>query len=163
MKGRPIHYSITEDPVEQYSTEIQGFNIYNKYQPELTSVSVKKIWDDDDNKQGIRPKKIIMKLNNGMKVTLNEKNGWMASITGLPAWINGKPAVYTWTEQEIIGYEQESVTTTGNLTVFTNKVHRRKESDKGKTKNPGDTTRIEDYRTPLGVEIMINHVGDCFD
>ena len=163
VKGRPIHYSITEDPVEQYSTEIQGFNIYNKYQPELTSVSVKKIWDDDDNKQGIRPKKIIMKLNNGMKVTLNEKNGWMASITGLPAWINGKPAVYTWTEQEIIGYEQESVTTTGNLTVFTNKVHRRKESDKGKTKNPGDTTRIEDYRTPLGVEIMINHVGDCFD
>ena len=22
---------------------------------------------------------------------------------------------------------------------------------------------VKDYETPLGVEVMINHVGDCFD
>ena len=31
-------------------------------------------------------------------------------------------------------------------------------------KEPGETLHsIEDYMTPLGVEILINHVGDCFD
>ena len=34
---------------------------------------------------------------------------------------------------------------------------------------PNDDTRgdsyliIEDYGTPLGVDVVINHVGDCFD
>ena len=49
-------------------------------------------------------------------------------------------------------------------TVFTNGIPTRETDKPGKTpKGPGDTTRIEDYKTPLGVEIMINHVGDCFD
>ena len=31
-------------------------------------------------------------------------------------------------------------------------------------KTPGDTWYVfEDYDTPLGVEVVINHVGDCFD
>ena len=29
---------------------------------------------------------------------------------------------------------------------------------------PGKPTQVlEDYETPLGVEVIINHVGDCFD
>ena len=35
---------------------------------------------------------------------------------------------------------------------------------KGKTNGRGKTTEeLDDYDTPLGVNVIINHVGDCFD
>ena len=164
--GKPIHYSVSEDPVDGYSTEIDGFRIYNRYQPERTHVTVRKIWNDDDNKQKIRPESILMKLNNGMTVILSEENGWMASITDLPAKVNGKPAEYTWTEQTVMGYELESKELEDTVTTFTNKPWTRPEqpSQGRKPKTAGETLYVfDEYDTPLGVEIVINHVGDCFD
>ena len=166
VDGKPIHYSVREDPVEGYATEIRNFTIYNKYQPELTQVTVRKVWNDENNKLKGRPTSIWMKLSNGMSVVLNENNGWTATITGLPTRINGKPAVYTWTEQRIIGYELESQVTEGSVTTFTNKPWTRPDapSQGRKPKTAGDTWYVfEDYDTPLGVEVIINHVGDCFD
>lgn len=164
--GKPIHYSVSEDPVDGYSTEIDGFRIYNRYQPERTHVTVRKIWNDDDNKQKIRPESILMKLSNGMTVILSEENGWMASITDLPAKVNGKPAEYTWTEQTVMGYELESKELEDTVTTFTNKPWTRPEqpSQGRKPKTAGETLYVfDEYDTPLGVEIVINHVGDCFD
>ena len=49
---------------------------------------------------------------------------------------------------------------------FTNSIWTRPENPTQgkKPKTPGQATYIfEDYDTPLGVEIVINHVGDCFD
>ncbi|MBR6443043.1 MAG: hypothetical protein IKS46_05100, partial [Clostridia bacterium] len=79
--------------------------------------------------------------------------------------INGQPAVYTWTEGGALGYEMESKTTNGTVTTFTNRLWKRPdEPGPGKKpKTPGDTVEIDEYETPLGVEIIINHVGDCFD
>ena len=166
VDGHPIHYSVSEDPVQDYVTEIRGFTIYNKYQPERTQVSVRKIWNDDNDRLKIRPTSIWMKLNNGMSVVLNEDNGWQATITGLPVRVNGKPAEYTWTEQSVMGYELESKTTEGSVTVFQNKPWTRPDApSQGKRpKTAGDTYYVfQEYDTPLGVEIVINHVGDCFD
>ena len=50
-----IEYTITEDPVEWYETEIDGFLIRNVYKPETTSVTVRKVWDDHNNEAGMRP------------------------------------------------------------------------------------------------------------
>ena len=166
VDGKPIHYSVKEDPVEGYATEIDGFTIYNKYQPERTQVTVRKVWNDENNKQNKRPTSIWMKLSNGMAVMLNEANGWTATIAGLPTKVNGKPAEYTWTEQTILGYELESKIEEGNVTIFTNKLWTRPDapSKGGKPKTAGDTWYVfEEYDTPLGVEVIINHVGDCFD
>lgn len=166
VNGKPIHYSVREDPVEGYVTEIDGFTIYNKYQPEMTQVTVRKIWNDENNKDQKRPESIWMKLNNGMTVMLNEGNGWTATIAGLPAKVNGKPAEYTWTEQSIIGYELESMVTEDNITIITNRLWMRPDApSQGRMpKTAGDTVyTFEEYDTPLGVEIVINHVGDCFD
>ena len=107
-----------------------------------------------------------MKLNNGMTVILSEENGWMASITDLPAKVNGKPAEYTWTEQTVMGYELESKELEDTVTTFTNKPWTRPEqpSQGRKPKTAGETLYVfDEYDTPLGVEIVINHVGDCFD
>ena len=110
-----------------------------------------------------------MTLKNGgtviQNVVLNEQNGWTATITGLPTKLNGEPAAYTWTEQAVLGYVQESITTNGTVTVITNKLWTRPDTPtQGRTpKFPGETIDIEEYDTPLGIEAVINHVGDCFD
>lgn len=165
VNGHPIHYSVTEDPVEWYVTDIHGFTIRNRYMPETTSVVVRKVWNDDGNKAN-RPPSVVMKLNNGMMVELNEQNGWMASISDLPARINGKPAVYTWTEQSVMGYVMESSVTEGNVTTITNKPYQ-PETEIGKTGRktgePDEFVPISDYNTALGLDTIINHVGDCFD
>ena len=160
-----IEYTITEDPVKWYTAEINGYNIRNNYKPELTSVSVQKVWQDNNNAEKQRPTSIVMTLSNGMSVVLNEQNNWKATINDLPAWVNGKPAVYTWSEQTVIGYELTSKVTEGSLTTFTNALWKRPDHKGGKKpKTPGTPVEyIDEYDTPLGVEIMINHVGDCFD
>ena len=163
-----IAYSVSEDAVAMYSTVINGYNLVNNYTPEETSRSVAKVWQDNHNAQKIRPTSIVMTLFSGKremgKVVLNEENGWSATENHLPVMIDGKPAVYTWKEQEVIGYQRIRTEEKDGRTVFTNAIPERRNDNPGKTpKGPGGTTRIDDYETPLGVEIMINHVGDCFD
>ena len=54
----------------------------------------------------------------------------------------------------------------GNSMTFTNTIWERPEKPtEGKTpKTTGETWYFfEEYDTPLGVEVIINHVGDCFD
>ena len=162
-----IVYTITEDPVEWYEAEIRGYNIRNNYKPELTSVSVQKVWDDNNNAQKLRPTSIAMTLSNGMIVVLNATNNWTATIDNLPTRVNGQPVTYTWTEQKVLNYDKTGEVTEGNLTIFTNKVYTRPTPTTGTRKTPptaGEPLEVlEDYETPLGVEVIINHVGDCFD
>ena len=165
-----IVYSVNEDSVAMYTQTINGYNIVNNYNPEETSRSVAKIWQDNNNAQKRRPTSIAMSLSNGerivARVILNAENGWSATVNHLPTHVNGKPAVYTWKEQEVVGYQLVGTEVVGNTTTFTNAIYARNGGGAtgGKTpKGAGDTTKIDDYDTPLGVEIMINHVGDCFD
>ena len=105
-------------------------------------------------------------LNNGTIVMLSEENDWTETVTELPTMVNGKPAEYFWTEQETFGYMLESVETEGTVTVFTNKPWERPQGQPvgKKPKTYGETLfHIDDYDTPLGVNVIINHVGDCFD
>jgi len=163
--GHPIHYSITEDPVEGYVTRIDGFTVYNRYVPETTAVVVRKVWNDAGY-EAHRPLNVVMRLSNGMRVVLNEQNGWMASVSGLPTRVNGQPAVYTWTEESVMGYQMESIVTNGNVTTVTNKPAN-PETELGgpgkKTGTPEQFVMIGDYGTALGLDTIINHVGDCFD
>ena len=166
VDGHPIKYSVTEDPVEWYVPEIRGFTITNRYTPEVTSLTVKKVWNDDNNKRGRRPLSLAMKLNNGTIVLLSEENNWTETVTELPTRVNGKPAEYFWTEQSALGYVLESVETKDDVTVFTNRIWTGPEGTPvgKKPKTGGETLyQMDEYKTPLGVNEAINHVGDCFD
>ena len=161
-----INYTITEDPVEWYKAQINGFNIRNNYEPELTSVTVTKIWDDANNEMQARPESIVMTLSNGMTVLLNDQNNWTATINDLPTRVNGAPANYTWTEQKVLGYDKVAEVTEGSVTTFMNRrwVRPATPNRGGTPKTAGETVyEFDEYETPLGVDIVINHVGDCFD
>ena len=102
-----------------------------------------------------------MKQNIGAQLAL-----YPSPVTVVGAMVDGKPASYTWTEEEVLGYELESTVTEGNVTVITNKPWSRDEKPKqgAKPKLPGNPLySFDDYETPLGVDVIINHVGDCFD
>ena len=164
-----IAYTVNEDAVRLYDRKINGYNIVNDYRPEVTSVSVSKVWADNNNEKNIRPTSIFMSLSDGTKIVkrviLNSGNGWFATVDNLPTEVNGKPAVYTWKEQTVLGYRQSNMTEKDGLTTFVNAPRKRPDTpEQGKKpKTPGETVEIDEYDTPLGVEIIINHVGDCFD
>lgn len=164
-----IVYSVNEDAVPMYTSEINGYNLVNYYLPEMTSSTVRKVWQDDNNKLKGRPADIVMSLyiEGGEKVTfvtLNDANHWTATVNDLPTIVNGQKVHYVWKEQQVLGYKGKG-TEVGNTWTFTNvSLETPPGTPKGRTPGRGTTVeKIEDYKTPLGVNEMINHVGDCFD
>ena len=165
-RGNRIRYSVKEDPVEGYTAQVNGYTIRNIHKPEEVSISVRKVWDDKDNAAGLRPTSIRCTLSNGTSVLLKAESGWMATVSGLPKYANGQEIVYTWTEQAIVGYKLESKETKGAVTTFTNTLVGIPEPPEGykKPRVPGGEYAVfEEYATALGIQVYINHVGDCFD
>ena len=115
-----IEYTITEETVDGYETEITDFDVTNSHEPEKVDVSGEKAWDDNDDQDGKRPESLTVTLSNGDKVTLNEENEWKATITGLPKYEKGVEIEYTWTEASVDGYELTNTETEGYVTTLTN-------------------------------------------
>jgi pilin isopeptide linkage protein/LPXTG-motif cell wall-anchored protein len=73
--------------------------IVNPFIPEFTSVKVKKVWDDKDDKDGIRPTAIRVSLYRDGKleetVTLSEDNNWKYTWKDLLKECKGKEVKYT--------------------------------------------------------------------
>ena len=170
-KKTEIVYSVDEDAVPMYTKEIRGYNLANYYLPETTSRAVAKIWDDNNDEQKIRPKNITMFLSNqtGVVATviLSDANNWTAAVYDLPTMVNGEKAVYSWSEQLVLGYSDEPVVREqdGTMTFINRPWERPDQPAKGgKAKTRGNEyITLDDYDTPLGVDVIINHVGDCFD
>lgn len=131
VNGHLINYSITCDPITLYRIVINGYTITNTYQPERTSKTVKIIWDDNNNAANVRPSSVRMSLtgnnNSYGKVILNEANNWTATISNLPTTVNSQPVTYTWTPQELLGYEVNNTETAGTVTTFTMVIWQRPE------------------------------------
>ena len=97
--GKEIVYSIREDRVPGYTTEVNGYNLKNTYNPGKTSFSVTKIWEDDNNRAGLRPSQVEIKLyangkDTGKTLILSEANQWTGSFTNLDKELDGKEIVY---------------------------------------------------------------------
>ncbi len=107
--GKEIVYSITEDTVEDYSTEYNGYNVVNTYAPAKTSVTVTKAWDDSNDQDGIRPGSITVVLladgeETGEELSLSAGNNWTGSFTELDKYAAGVEIEYTVEEIAIDGY-----------------------------------------------------------
>ena len=113
-QGKEIKYTITEDPVAGYSTEVtgnakDGFIITNSHTPEkIEKIAGSKTWVDNDNEDGIRPKSITINLlADGVKVdskVVTAEDGWTWTFENLDKNSQGKEIVYTISENPVAGY-----------------------------------------------------------
>ena len=164
--GQPIVYRWEEEKIVGYEltrvTEGAVTTLENTHIPATVSLMVSKIWDDDSNRDGLRPGSLEVTLSNGQSVTLNDDNHWTASIENLPVYNAGNEIQYAWTEPAVFGYSGEEPVTAGNETIFTN----RHETDKTVatvTKvwdddNNRDGLRPENVKMTLsnGTEVTLN-------
>ncbi|SDI38465.1 Cna B-type domain-containing protein [Proteiniclasticum ruminis] len=127
--GKAYTYTIEEVPVEGYETSItmkqDGSYIVENLRTGVTSLSGRKIWLDDGNRES--ESIIVNLLRNGIKVdeasvSENEVGDWNFSFTNLPAFDEkGIAYVYTVTENAEEGYktsilkEQDGTFTITNL------------------------------------------------
>ena len=103
--GKEITYTVKETAMTEYkatiTTEKDGkYTITNEHTPEKTAVKGHKIWKDEDNKDGIRPASITVKLladgkETGQTATVSETSGWTYEFTGLDRYQEGKEIAYT--------------------------------------------------------------------
>ena len=114
--GQEIEYSIREDPVEGYESEISGYNVTNTHTPEedeteKIEVSGHKIWNDSDNAGETRPDSITIRLlADGEEIdarTVSEMGSWSWSFRDLPRYrADGvTEIVYSIVEDPVEGYE----------------------------------------------------------
>ena len=78
----PDHYTCEETRVED------GGTLVNKHVPEVVEIPVRKIWEDEDDNDGIRPDSVTINLKADNEVVdsteLNEDNEWSDTFTNLP-------------------------------------------------------------------------------
>lgn len=103
--GKEIKYTVKETAMTEYkatiTTDKDGkYTITNEHTPEKTAVKGHKIWKDEDNKDGIRPASITVKLladgkETGQTATVSETSGWTYEFTDLDRYQEGKEIAYT--------------------------------------------------------------------
>ena len=124
-QAQPIEYRVNENVIPfidpngnpgQYEMTVSGntqngFTVMNKHIPVTRPLSVKKVWDDADNQDAIRPTSISVQLHqNGQPynptggtsgmLTLNENNNWSGSFERLPKF-DEQNELYEYSVQEL--------------------------------------------------------------
>ena len=147
--GEEIKYTVKEVVVKEYTSTITTdkdgkYTITNEHTPEKITVKGKKIWDDANNKDGIRPDSItVALLANGKetgktvtvtKATALSDNEWAFKFTGLDRYANGKPIEYT--VKEVGTIEGYTAKEDGRNVINT---HTPEKPTPGKPNEPGKT------------------------
>lgn len=131
-KGQQINGSGKYNDTYSTTYENDGAKtiIINTHTPEKISKTVTKVWNDENNQDGIRPEKIYVTLYkevNGTKTVVeenveitdalkDEKDNWIYTWNNLPKYENGKPIVYTVEEKAMNGYTPNYSTDTFTIT-----------------------------------------------
>lgn len=122
--GNEIIYTIAEDSVADYSTEIKGFDVINTYSPNKTSLTVTKNWQDNSNQDNLRPSNVTVQLladnqKQGEPITLNDNNQWTHTWQNLAVSTHGQKIQYSVKEVTVpAGYtSQVNDTNSGNVII----------------------------------------------
>ena len=98
--GAEYIYTLTEDPVPDYSTKVEGYDVTNSYTPAETSRTVTKLWLDNGDQDGKRPNSIRVQLladgqAYGDATVLSAASGWRHTWEHLPQMRAGQLITYT--------------------------------------------------------------------
>ena len=126
--GQEIQYKVVESEVSDYSATYDGLNIKNTHTVEKTSITVNKIWDDNNDQDGKRPASVTVNLladNRPIgQATVTAEAGWTYTFTDLDVYANGQKIQYTVTEEAVTGYNvsenQPSIVRNDNTISITN-------------------------------------------
>lgn len=164
-----IIYAVDEVEIPAgYEKEVTNketkFIITNTHVPDVTKISVEKVWDDNNDQDGIRPTTIKVQLYadgkaSGRTVELSENNGWKYTWKDLDKQKDGEDIVYTVDEIEIPDGYTKTVTNKGAVFTITN-THKPgttevkvtkvwKDSNDKYQKRPG-SIRVQLYKTVAG-------------
>ncbi len=116
--GKKITYTVKENSVDKYTSEVtgdatKGFTITNTHEPAVITIPVKKVWDDNNNQDGLRPEEVNVKLYAdgvempNMRMDLYESCNWQGNFNNLPVYKDGKAITYTIQEKAVTGYTTE--------------------------------------------------------
>src|SRR5699024_6189403 len=136
--GKDITYSVKEDTPTDYDFAVNRLNDTNNFTitntpkktttDEKTSLTVTKSWNDENDKDGIRPDSVKVNLladgkDTGKTITLNEDNNWTNAFKNLDKKINDKDIHYTVKENDVSGYKvsPDPVYTDSTHVTITNK------------------------------------------
>ena len=145
--GQKLVYTVTEDTVANYSTAIDGSTITNTYKPGKTTLSVTKQWDDQEDKDGLRPKSVKVQLyadgkKSGDVIELSAENKWTHTFADLDKNVKGKAVTYTVEEVDVsTGYQVTKTDDGQGNVVLTNK-HEPTEPVIPEPKKPGKKVGI---------------------
>lgn len=113
-EGTQIEYTLTEDTMSDYSDVVEKrsdyvFVLTNKYSPATVDVTIVKKWDDDNDRDGMRPESVDIVLNGSdgklYTGTLSTENGYTCVFQSVPKYHDGGTLInYTITEEKIPGY-----------------------------------------------------------
>lgn len=130
--GKPITYSVKENTANTngYKTTVSGnassgYTFTNTYTPQTTAISVRKVWDDADNQDGIRPNNVHVELYadgvaTGRTTAITGANNWTVTFAGLPVYASGKAIAYSVREQAVNGYTAQVSGTAADGYTITN-------------------------------------------
>lgn len=128
-EGREVVYTVTQNEMNGYTTNIANtdkytFQITNTHEPERLAKTVTKVWDDNNNQDGLRPNTLRIALTGTdgtyIEKSLSTANNWTETFDGLYKYFKeGTPIQYTIDEEMVGGYEKE-ISEKDNLITITN-------------------------------------------
>ena len=156
-KGQEVVYSLEEDAVPHYQSQVtgnaaDGFVVTNTYKPETIKISGQKKWDDADNQDGKRPNAVRVKILKGQDIVdvqeVTAANGWKYESNPLPKYASGQEIAYTVAEEAVPGYTSkvDGYNITNSYTPETVKVSGQKKWDDAEN---------QDGKRPASVKVKI--------
>lgn len=128
-EGKEVVYTVTQNEVDGYTTDVTNtdkytFQITNTHEPERLAKTVTKVWDDNNNQDGLRPNTLRVALTGTdgtyIEKSLSTANNWTETFDGLYKYFKERtPIQYTIDEEMVGGYEKE-ISEKDNLITITN-------------------------------------------
>ena len=144
--NRKIQYTIKEDEVVGYQSQVKGFDIINHYIQEKINIPVQKVWDDENNAAHQRPDSIIVELYadgvfTNKTIVLSEENKWKAQFQNIDVFVGEKEITYEVKEVDVEHYQSHVQGNVKDGFVITNVY---KKSSTPMTEQPSDNGNDND-------------------
>lgn len=128
-EGKEVVYTVAQNEIDGYTTDVTNtdkytFQITNTHEPEKLTKTVTKVWDDNNNQDGLRPNTLRIALTGTdgtyIEKNLSAANNWTETFEGLYKYFKeGTSIQYTIDEEAVGGYEKE-ISEKDNLITITN-------------------------------------------